>query len=170
MKSWEQDLIFQKAFHYSCVPCYQEVARKIGAQRMLDYLNQLEYGNMQVDSSNMDLFWLEGASRISPFQQIDFLKRFEQSELPISERTETIVKRMMVIEATKGYVLRGKTGWSISAGKNNGWFVGYIETQGQAYFFASNVSPNPSFDMELFPMIRKEVTFKALEQMGVNRP
>jgi len=29
-KIWEQDLIFRNAFKYSCVPCYQEVARGIG--------------------------------------------------------------------------------------------------------------------------------------------
>lgn len=27
MKNWEQDFILKDAFHYSCVPCYQEVAR-----------------------------------------------------------------------------------------------------------------------------------------------
>ena len=27
---WEQDLNFRQAFHYSCVPCYQQIAREIG--------------------------------------------------------------------------------------------------------------------------------------------
>ena len=30
LKVWERDLTFRDAFHLSCVPCYQEVARKIG--------------------------------------------------------------------------------------------------------------------------------------------
>ena len=33
-KIWEQDLIFRNAFQYSCVPCYQEIANKIGEKRM----------------------------------------------------------------------------------------------------------------------------------------
>lgn len=167
LKNWEQDLIFRDAFHFSCVPCYQEVARKIGIKKMNEYLDKLEYGNMKVDSTNIDLFWLEGESRINQFQQIDFLKRFYQSELPISERTEAIMKRMMVLEYNDNYKLSGKTGWSIRNGNNNGWFVGYVETQNKTYFFATNVEPKQQFDMNMFPMTRKDVTYKAFEQMRI---
>ncbi|MEW7280950.1 class D beta-lactamase [Aquimarina sp. 2201CG1-2-11] len=167
LKNWEQDLVFKDAFHYSCVPCYQEVARKIGAKRMTEYLKKLEYGNMEVDSTNIDVFWLEGESQISQFQQIDFLKRLYLSKLPISKRTETIIKRMIVIEDTINYKLSGKTGWSIRNGNNNGWFVGYVETKNKTYFFASNVEPKEQFNMDMFPMIRKDVTIKALKQMNI---
>lgn len=165
LKSWEQDLIFRDAFHFSCVPCYQEVARKIGGQKMTEYLDKFKYGHMEVDSTNIDLFWLEGESRINQFQQIDFLKRFYQSELTISHRTEAIMKRMMVIEENDAYKLSGKTGWSIRNGNNNGWFVGYLETENKTYFFATNIEPKQEFDMNMFPMIRKEVTLKAFEQL-----
>ena len=134
---------------------------------MNEFLEKLDYGDMKVDSSNIDLFWLEGESRISQFQQINFLKRLYQSELPISERTEKIIKRMIVIEEDDDYKLSGKTGWSIKNWNNNGWFVGYFETQYKTYFFATNVEPKQQFDMNLFPMIRKDVTFKALEQMKI---
>ncbi|MBK6266349.1 class D beta-lactamase [Marivirga sp. S37H4] len=167
MKNWEQDLILRDAFHFSCVPCYQEVARKIGVEKMITYLDTLEYGNMQIDSKNIDLFWLQGASRITQFEQIDFIKRFYQSKLPISERTEMIMKRMMVVEVNDHYKLSGKTGWSSSNGINNGWFVGYVEAQNNTYFFATNVEPQAQFDMAGFPEIRKEVTMKAFEQMEI---
>lgn len=75
LKNWEQDLILRDAFHFSCVPCYQEVAKKIGAKKMRNYLDKLKYGDIVVDSTNIDKFWLEGESTISQFQQIDFLKR-----------------------------------------------------------------------------------------------
>ena len=162
---WEQDLVFKDAFRFSCVPCYQEIARKIGAKKMNEYLDKLEYGNMKVDATNIDVFWLEGESKITQFQQIDFLKRFYQSELEISERTELIMKRMMVIEDNGDYKLSGKTGWSIRNGINNGWFIGYIERQNKTYFFATNIEPKEQFDMDLFSMIRKDVTYKAFEQM-----
>lgn len=167
IKNWEQDLIFRDAFHFSCVPCYQNIARKIGEKKMNEFLKKLDYGDMIVDSSNIDLFWLEGESIISQFRQIDFLKRLYQSKLPISERTEAIIKRMIVIEDGDDYKLSGKTGWSIRNGNNNGWFVGYIETQSETYFFATNVEPKQKFDMNMFPMIRKDVTFKAFEQMKI---
>ncbi|CAG5087709.1 class D beta-lactamase [Parvicella tangerina] len=167
LKIWEQDMIFKDAFHYSCVPCYQEVARKIGVNRMNKYLDKLDYGKMKVDSTNIDLFWLEGESQINQYQQIEFLKRFYNSELPISKRTETIMKRMIVIEEDETYKLSGKTGWSIRDGNNNGWFVGFVEIKENTYFFATNVEPNQNFNMDLFPMIRKELTFKALKQLNI---
>lgn len=73
----------------------------------------------------------------------------------------------MIIEDNNDYTLRGKTGWSIRNGNNNGWFVGYIETRNKIYFFASNVEPKDQFDMDMFSMIRKDVTFKAFEQMRI---
>ncbi len=167
LRSWEQDLVFTDAFHYSCVPCYQEVARDIETERMTKYLDKLDYGNMDVNASNIDLFWLQGESRITQFEQIDFLKRLYQSDLPISDRTKEIMKRMMVIEENKEYKLSGKTGWSIRNGNNNGWFVGYIESRNKTYFFATNVEPKEQFDMNMFPMIRRDVTYKAFEQMNI---
>ena len=42
IKNWNQDLLFREAFHFSCVPCYQKVAREISEKRMNVYLNKLE--------------------------------------------------------------------------------------------------------------------------------
>lgn len=166
-KNWEQDLTFREAFHFSCVPCYQEIARKIGVKRMTEYLEKLEYEDMKVDSTNIDYFWLKGESRINQFQQIDFLKRLDQSQLSISERTETIMKRIFVIETNDQYTLRGKTGLSIENEIYNGWFVGYFQFENKTYYFATNAEPIEEIEMNLFSKIRKEVTYKAFEQMGL---
>lgn len=140
-KKWEQDLTFKEAFQVSCVPCYQEVARKIGFKRMKDYLNKLNYKEMVFDNTTIDNFWLDGASKITQTQQIQFLKRFYFSELPISKRTESIVKNIMLIEKTDAYTLSGKTGLSVKNDLYNGWFVGYFEVKNKVYFFATNLEP-----------------------------
>ena len=167
LQVWEQDLIFRDAFRFSCVPCYQEVARKIGAARMNEYLNKLDYGKMSVDSTTIHNFWLRGESRISPFQQIDFLKRLYRSELPIAARTQNILQSMMIIEQNDDYTLRGKTGWSNMDGENNGWFVGYIINGENVHFFATNIEPQERFDMDLFPQVRRDVTHRALRETGI---
>jgi beta-lactamase class D len=164
---WERDLYFRDAFHVSCVPCYQEIARKIGVERMQEYLKKLDYGNMIVDSSSIDLFWLEGDSKISQFEQIDFLVRFYNSKLPISKRSEEIMKRLMVIEENDTFKLSGKTGWSIRNGNNNGWFVGYLEKGGRVYFVATNIDPRVEFNMDLFAVIRREISMKGFEVLGI---
>ena len=167
LKVWEQDLRFREAFHYSCVPCYQQVARGVGYERMIAYIQKLGYGNIQFDSSQIDRFWLEGESKITPFQQIDFLQRFYNAELPIKERTYSIMKKLMVMEENEQFKISGKTGWAIRNGNNRGWFVGYVETNDQVYFFASNIIPKEQFNMNFFPEIRKEITYKALRSLNI---
>jgi len=167
LPAWEQDLVFRDAFHYSCVPCYQEIARKIGVARMKEYLEKLDFGNMIVDSSSIDLFWLEGDSKISQFEQVDFLYRFYHSRLPVSKLTGEIVKRMMVIEENDTFKLSGKTGWSVRNGNNNGWFVGYLEKGADVYFIATNIDPKVEFNMELFTVIRRQISMQAFRAMGI---
>ena len=165
LKLWEQDLTFKRAFHYSCVPCYQEIARKIGVQRMRDYVAKLDYGSIELDSTTIDDFWLQGNSKITQFQQIDFLRRFYNVELPINKRTNTIMKRMMVINDNEVYKLSGKTGWSIVDEKSNGWFVGFVEQNDNVIYFATNVEPLLGFNMSLFPKTRKQITIEALKSL-----
>jgi beta-lactamase class D len=167
LKEWEQDLVLKDAFQFSCVPCYQEVARKIGTKRMNEYVKKMHYGNLKIDSTNIDQFWLEGESRISQMQQIDFLKRFYAYNLPVSDRTQKIIRNVMLMEESGQFKLSGKTGLSNDNGNYNGWFVGFIEFENKTYLFATNVEPREEFVMDSFIMIRKEVTLKAFQQIGI---
>lgn len=163
MKAWEQDLTLKQAFKVSCVPCYQEVARKIGVKRMKTYLEKLDYKTMVFDTLTIDNFWLEGKSKISQLQQIDFLKRLYFSQLPISKRTESIMKVIMEIEKTDYYILRGKTGWGVNNGIDNGWFVGYIERKEGIYFFATSLKLTTKTKRDDFIAIRPNSTKAALK-------
>ncbi|TVZ15502.1 class D beta-lactamase [Maribacter sp. MAR_2009_72] len=167
LKNWEQDLILRDAFQFSCVHCYQEVARKIGSQRMNDYASKLNYGNLEIDSTNIDKFWLEGESRISQMQQIDFLKRFYNFELPISKRTERIMRNIMLIEETDQYKLSGKSGLSNNNGEYNGWFVGFVEFKNNTYLFATNLEPKKEFDFDTFIKKRLDLTLLGLRKLNV---
>ena len=165
-KKWEKDLTFKEAFQVSCVPCYQEIASKIGVERMGAYLDKLNYQGMIFDTSTIDNFWLEGASKFSQMQQIEFIERLYFSKLPISKSTENILKDIMQIEKTEKYTLSGKTGWGMRDDMNNGWFVGYVESKGAVYFFATNVEKAET-NMEEFPIIRIGATKEAFKVLGL---
>jgi beta-lactamase class D len=166
LAQWEQDLTFTQAFHLSCVPCYQEVARRIGPERMNQYLQKFDYGKMIVDSNNLDVFWLEGESTITQVDQIHFLEKLYTSKLDISTRTESIMKQMMIIQEFADLKVSGKTGWAIRNGSNIGWFVGYLEKDKKVYYFATNIQPTQECNMDRFATIRKSVTYLALKEAG----
>ena len=162
MEAWEKNMTLNEAFQLSCVPCYQELARKIGADRMNDYLNKFDYGNMVVDENSIDKFWLEGESRITQRQQIDFLKRLYNQELDIDESTYSKIKELMVIKKNEDYTLSGKTGWAIRNGNNVGWFVGYFEVNENIFFVATNIEPYDKTEMIGFTTARKDITMEVM--------
>lgn len=167
IRSWEQDLALPKAFQYSCLPCYRQVARDIGLERMQIYLEKLAYPGMDVNAENLDIFWVDGESRITQFQQIDFLRQIYANQLPISAKTQNIITKILVIEDHERFKLSGKTGWSVDGELNNGWFIGYIETGEKMYYYATNVEPGAGFNMDDFGRVRRHVTMKSMLALGL---
>ncbi|WP_257668948.1 class D beta-lactamase [Parapedobacter tibetensis] len=165
--SWEKDFTLKEAFQASCVDCYREVARNVGLATMLHYLDTLNYPGMLVDSATLDNFWLTGSSQLSPMEEIDFLERFYTKQLPISDSTYERMLDIFKIVETDSYRLSGKTGWSIDNNENNGWFVGYLETGGEVYYFATNAEPVNQEDLSKFIPGRMKVTREALAHLGL---
>jgi beta-lactamase class D len=135
--SWNTDQTMRTAIRYSAVWFYQELARRIGAERMNDWLIRLNYGN-RVAGPGLDNFWLSGDLRITPMQQVDFLKRMVRQELPVKNKNLNVVKEIMIVESNNRYVLRAKTGWA-TAGPQIGWYVGWLEIDGKNYIFVNNI-------------------------------
>jgi beta-lactamase class D len=141
--SWNQDHTLKTAIRNSVIWYYQELARRVGKDRMQYYVDAADYGNKDL-SGHIDTFWLEGGLRISADQQVEFLKQLYQGTLPFSERSMEIVREILVLEQNGSYRLSGKTGSAQRATPHVGWFVGYLETKDNVYFFAANYeTPGP---------------------------
>jgi len=140
---WHQDHTLKTAIRNSVVWYYQELARRVGSEEMSAYVEATGYGNADI-SGNIDTFWLDGALRISPDEQVDFLRRLYLDELPFSQRSMDIVKEIIVLEETETYKLSGKTGSAIRVEIFQGWFVGYLETDDNVFFFATNFESDDS--------------------------
>lgn len=167
MNIWEKDLTLAEAYKASCVPCYQEIARKVGTKRMNEHLKKFEYGNMEIADSMIDIFWLEGEFKISQKQQIDFLKRFYNESLSITEKTYATMRKIMIIDENEEYTLSGKTGWAIRNGNNIGWFIGFVEKDDKVYYMATNVMPLDQENTNDFARIRLRIGLDALEQLSI---
>jgi beta-lactamase class D len=161
--AWNHDQDMAEAIRNSTVWYYQELARRVGQKRMQEYVEGEHYGNMNI-SGDIDQFWLNGGLRISQFEQIDLLRRLHNGRLHFSKRSMETVKRILILKDTTTYTLRGKTGWSVIDSVNYDWFVGYLERDGNVYYFATNIEARePAPDS--FADARKEITEEILKGM-----
>lgn len=167
---WNRDLTMREAIKASAVWFYQVLARRVGYAKMRKWVTQVGYGNQKIGKpENIDNFWLEGDLRITPQQQIQFLRRLQKNDLPFSPRVMAMVKDIMVVEKTANYTLRGKTGWSGFFGSKKstepqiGWFVGYLEQGKNTYFVATNIDIKAPKDAKA----RLEITRRCLKDLGL---
>jgi len=138
--SWNHDHTLKSAIQESAVWYFQEVAKDIGEERMKKYLHEVGYGNEDI-SGGITTFWLGESLTISADEQVAFLKKLYQDELPFSKDAQETVKKMIVVSDDGSSVLRGKTGTDQKDGKTIlGWFVGYVVEDKSPYIFATNIS------------------------------
>jgi beta-lactamase class D len=162
---WNKDHDLKTAFKNSTVWYYQELARRVGGVRMKKWLDLAGYGNADT-SGGIDRFWLSGGLRITPEEQVLFLKRLYTGDLPFSKRTMDIVRRIMIAKDTATYTLRGKTGLSDQDGHDIGWYVGCVETKGNVCFFATCIQ-RPQSEEPGFNAARIQITLAILRALEI---
>jgi beta-lactamase class D len=157
-KMWNRDHTMRTGMPVSCVWFYQELARRIGKEQMQHWVNQSEYGNMNINQ-NIDDFWLVGDLRISAKQQITFIENLITNNLPFDNSIEDIVKEIMITDSTDSYTIHSKTGWT----ENIGWNVGYVETKDGIWIFVMNMDILSRHDLKF----RKIITYDILKTEGI---
>ncbi len=161
---WNRDLNMRQAFKLSAVWFYQVLARRVGHEQMQKWVTQAKYGNQKIGSKDdIDKFWLEGELRITPQEQIQFLRRLYHNDLPFSQRSLSTVKDIMVMEQTPDYTIRGKTGFADNVTPKIGWYVGYLEKGKNVYFFATNIDIRNKKDLSA----RIELTRRCFKDLAV---
>ena len=155
-EAWRRDHTLASAMRYSVVWYFQEIAKRLKMDGEDFYLRRLRYGNEDA-SSGLTTFWLGGSLRISPVEQITFLRRLYYGELPVSDRAMQIVRDILVqppnviVNATgehkfdapwpAGTVLSAKTGsTSFEPKRAVRWIVGRVERDRHAWIFVSCVT------------------------------
>ena len=138
VKAWEQDMNLRDAIGISNVPIYQELARRIGLQRMRAGVASLDYGNKDIGAI-VDTFWLAGPLKISAIEQARFLARLARDELPLEKSVQAEVRAIVHLESQTGWILYGKTGWATSTQPGVGWWVGWVENRQGLHAFALNM-------------------------------
>ncbi len=145
IKSWARDMGLREAITLSNVPIYQELARRIGLERMREQVAALDYGNKEIGTV-VDTFWLKGPLMISAVEQVLFLARLAQGALPLPAAMQQSVRDIVLLEQGPDWRLYGKTGWENAPGPGVGWWVGWVKKEGRVYAFALNLDMQNASD------------------------
>jgi beta-lactamase class D len=161
---WNKDSDLKSAYKNSTNWFYVELAKRIKKKNYRKYLQACEYGNLDLSEKGND-FWNYGNFGVSPVNQIMFLRKLYQNKLPFSKKHIAIVKEIMISEQTGSYILRDKTGLTRKDGQDIGWWIGYIETKNNVFFFATRLIKSTMDHNPHFTFYRKEMTRHILAEI-----
>ncbi|HEY3275668.1 MAG TPA: class D beta-lactamase [Syntrophorhabdaceae bacterium] len=162
VRGCNNDQRLETAFPLSCVWFYQELAKRMDRAKYTELLGKTGYGN-GLAGPDLTTFWLAGDLSISPYEQVLFLRNLYHGSLPYKKEHMEVVKKLMVNEVNPLFTVRAKTGWAARTLPEQGWFVGYVETGGQVWLFATHIDIKKAADLAL----RKQITLDALKLKGI---
>ncbi|HGZ7991471.1 TPA: beta-lactam sensor/signal transducer BlaR1, partial [Staphylococcus aureus] len=137
--SWNKDQDLNTAIQNSVNWYFERISNQISKNYTSDQLKQLNYGNKNLGSYKA--YWLEDSLKISNLEQVIVLKNMMEQNNHFSKNEKKQLSSSLLIRKNENYELYGKTGTGIVNGKyNNGWFVGYVITNHDKYYFSTHLS------------------------------
>ncbi|HDP4497375.1 TPA: beta-lactam sensor/signal transducer BlaR1 [Staphylococcus aureus] len=159
--SWNKDQDLNTAIQNSVNWYFERISNQISKNYTSDQLKQLNYGNKNLGSYKA--YWLEDSLKISNLEQVIVLKNMMEQNNHFSKNEKKQLSSSLLIRKNENYELYGKTGTGIVNGKyNNGWFVGYVITNHDKYYFSTHLS-----DEKASGENAKLINEKILKEMGV---
>ena len=137
--TWNTDQTLQSAMSNSVNWYFQSLNEQLGAPSVNKYVQQIKYGNENM-SGNFSSYWMESSLKISPIEQVELLTKLQNNSFSFAPENINAVKDSICISSSDAGSFYGKTGTGRVNGQDvNGWFIGYIETADNTYFFATNI-------------------------------
>ncbi|WP_245417629.1 class D beta-lactamase [Aminobacter sp. AP02] len=143
---WERD---------SVVWFSQEITRSLGDKRFAAYVDKFDYGNKDITGNagkkdGLTHSWLSSSLKISPVEQIGFLRDVVSRKLPVSAEAYDMTNAILPAFQAGDWHVQGKTGsgWltsktgKIDRNRPFGWFIGWAEKDGRKLVFARLVVSN----------------------------
>ncbi|HGO3380162.1 TPA: beta-lactam sensor/signal transducer BlaR1, partial [Staphylococcus aureus] len=159
--SWNKDQDLNTAIQNSVNWYFERISNQIPKNYTAAQLKQLNYGNENLGSYKS--YWMEDSLKISNLEQVIVLKNMMEQNNHFSKNEKKQLSSSLLIRKNENYELYGKTGTGIVNGKyNNGWFVGYVITNHDKYYFSTHLS-----DEKASGENAKLINEKILKEMGV---
>ena len=162
-ETWNSDQTLQSAMTSSVNWYFQAIDEQLASTNIRNYIQQIGYGNENV-SGRLSTYWLESSLKISPVEQVKLLTKLQNNSLGFSSENINAVKDAICLSSSDAGTFYGKTGTGRVGGQDvNGWFIGYIETADNTYFFATNIGA----DSDATGGNATEITMSILSDMNI---
>ena len=162
-ETWNSDQTLQSAMNSSVNWYFQAIDEQLASTNIRNYIQQIGYGNENV-SGRLSTYWLESSLKISPVEQVKLLTKLQNNSLGFSSENINAVKDAICLSSSDAGTFYGKTGTGRVDGQDvNGWFIGYIETADNTYFFATNIGA----DSDATGGNATEITMSILSDMNI---
>lgn len=159
--SWNKDQDLNTAMQNSVNWYFERISNQIPKNYTATQLKLLNYGNKNLGSYKS--YWMEDSLKISNLEQVIVLKNTMEQNSYFSKNEKKQLSSSLLIRKNENYELYGKTGTGIVNGKyNNGWFVGYVITNHDKYYFSTHLS-----DEKASGKNAELINEKILKEMGV---
>ena len=161
--TWNTDQTLQSAMSNSVNWYFQSLNEQLGVPSVNKYIQQIKYGNENM-SGNFSSYWMESSLKISPIEQIELLTKLQNNSFGFAPENVNAVKDAIFLSSSDAGTFYGKTGTGRVDGQDvNGWFIGYIETADNTYFFATNIGA----DNDATGGKATEITMSILSDMNI---
>ncbi|MEB7779995.1 beta-lactam sensor/signal transducer MecR1 [Mammaliicoccus fleurettii] len=155
-KEWNQDQNLNSSMKYSVNWYYENLNKHLRQDEVKSYLDQIEYGNEEI--SGNENYWNESSLKISAIEQVNLLKNMKQHNMHFDNKAIEKVENSMTLKQKDTYKYVGKTGTGIVNHKEaNGWFVGYVETKDNTYYFATHLKGEDNANGEKSQQISERI-------------
>ena len=162
-ETWNSNQTLQSAMTSSVNWYFQAIDEQLASTNIRNYIQQIGYGNENV-SGRLSTYWLESSLKISPVEQVKLLTKLQNNSLGFSSENINAVKDAICLSSSDAGTFYGKTGTGRVDGQDvNGWFIGYIETVDNTYFFATNIGA----DSDATGGNATEITMSILSDMNI---
>ena len=163
--AWNQDLDLHGAMKTSSNWYFEQVHDRVGEGRMRAWVDKLQFGTSAEAGERPT--WIDGGRVITPLQQAEFFARFAAGKLPVSPRTQEILRRILVVEERAGVTLRAKTGTAaLGGGGTLGWLAGTVEHPGGRRFSFATFFRGSKADTSGIIQRRHAITRRLLARWG----
>ena len=162
-ETWNSNQTLQSAMTSSVNWYFQAIDEQLASTNIRNYIQQIGYGNENV-SGRLSTYWLESSLKISPVEQVKLLTKLQNNSLGFSSENINAVKDAICLSSSDAGTFYGKTGTGRVDGQDvTGWFIGYIETVDNTYFFATNIGA----DSDATGGNATEITMSILSDMNI---